>query len=128
MSYLHVFQIFGLFLFLLGLSSIINKNIYKKILESFASSYGLFFLTWLLVLFLGYLMVTFYNIWEWKLTVIVTILWWMSIIKGAFMVAFPEWTMTLTKKIIKINCIMSFFWYPVIVLWLILLYLGYFNV
>lgn len=125
MSDSQIFQIFGFLFLFIWLSSLLNKNIYKKILDGFISNFWLYFLTWGLVLLLWFIMIAFHNVWELKLTVIITILWWMSFIKGAVMLILPEWTMDLTKKVMKMNSIMAIFSYPILILWLVFLILGY---
>ncbi|EKE29525.1 MAG: hypothetical protein ACD_2C00154G0002 [uncultured bacterium (gcode 4)] len=127
MSDVQIFQIFGFMLLFIGLSTLLNKDTYKKMMDDFASSYWLYFLTWILIFLLWFIMVSFHNIWEWEMWLIITLLGWMSLTKWMVMIVFPDWTMDVTKKVMGIEKFITAYKYLVISLWLIFLILWYLS-
>ena len=84
-----IFQLLGLAYVVMGLRGFINKEPYKDILDGYSNSPALLFLTGLVALVIGFLLVTFHNEWRVSWSVIITIFGWLALIKGVLILAFP---------------------------------------
>lgn len=107
MSDLQILQVVGLIFLLVGLSSLFNKGILKKILENYVENMGLLYLGALVALFGGFLLISFHNVWTGTIPTIVTILGWATFIKGFLLLLFPELSRQLAKKIAKMKWLMT---------------------
>lgn len=84
-----IFQLIGLAYAAMGLGGLINKDSYKHLVEGFASSPALLFLTGILTLVLGFLIVAFHNVWVMGWTVLITIFGWIALVKSIWIFLFP---------------------------------------
>lgn len=62
----------------------------RKILEDFERSSGLTFISGFVTLIIGMLLVQYHNIWVKDWIVVITIIGWISLIKGIMLIAFPQ--------------------------------------
>lgn len=72
-----------------GIAALSGKLAFGDIMKDFERSPGLTFVTGYITLILGTLLVTYHNIWTTDWTVLITIIGWMSLIKGVMLIAFP---------------------------------------
>jgi hypothetical protein len=77
-------------------------------------------------LVIGYFLVTYHNIWISGWTVIITILGWMSFIKGLMMIVIPERSVKLYKAIKITERQLAVYGAIVVVIGIVCFYLGYF--
>ena len=89
---------FGPILTLIGLSLLINGKYYQKVVDSFAKSPALIYITSFMILILGLIIVVSHNIWVADIPVVITIFGWLALIKGSLLLLFPETMMKFTKK------------------------------
>lgn len=73
-----------------GVGALTTKIDYGKVYDDFAKSKGLTYLAGFMALILGMILVQYHNIWVKDWTVLVTILGWLSVIKGVMLIAFPD--------------------------------------
>ena len=86
-----------------GLGIAINKKLIKELLEDFIKSTGLMFLAGMFAAVIGMLMVTSHTLWNSVPAVILTVLGWMSVLKGALLMISPQHMIQLTKKMKKMT-------------------------
>lgn len=91
---LHLSQVLGLYLLILGISMLIHRAYYQTAAVTIIQNAALNLITGLLVLICGTLMVVFHNIWVMEWPVVITLLAWTAFLKGIFRLLFP-------KKLIK---------------------------
>ncbi len=84
-----IFQLLGLAYTAVGLGGLIKKDAYKRIIEGYADSTALLVSSGLLALTLGFLLVTFHNVWTMGWSVIITVVGWLVLIKGLMILIFP---------------------------------------
>ena len=84
-----------------GLGAIMNKKHLQRVLEDFTKNTGLDYLGALVSLILGFIMVSFYNTWQWNWTLLITLMGWGAVLKGAVHLLFPEFTMKMMKLFLK---------------------------
>jgi hypothetical protein len=105
-------QIMGIVFTALGLSIIFNKKWMLLVVEEITKSQGLIWLAGFMTLTLGAVVVVLNNVWTSGLPLLVTILGWLTLIKGAYILIFPNSTLAYYKKMNKGNI---FFWGGVVV-------------
>lgn len=75
-------RVVGLYLVIVGLAWLTRKEFLKVAVEDFFNSAGLMFVTGLLTLIIGLLMVVGHNVWELSWRVVITVVGYLSLIKG----------------------------------------------
>ena len=105
-------HIFGLTFMVLGLSMFLNKKWTASVVEEISKSQGLIWLAGLLTVFMGAFIISFNYIWTSGLPLFVTILGWLTFIKGAVILIFPHFTISYYTKMNRDNI---FVWGGVIV-------------
>ena len=106
-------QILGLMFVLLGLSMLFNKKWTALAIEELTKNQGVVWLAGLITVILGSVIVVLNNVWTYGLPLLVTILGWLTLLKGAVILIFPNFSMSYYKKMNKGNI---FFWGGLIVL------------
>jgi hypothetical protein len=96
-----IFQLLGLAYTAMGLGGLIRKDVYKKVIEGYANSTALLLLSGLLALTLGFLLVTFHNVWVMGLPVIITVVGWLALIKGLMILILPGFYTGVTDSMRK---------------------------
>lgn len=72
-----------------GIGMLLQPKAFKKLIEDYTKSVGLVFVSGIVGLTIGLLMVTYHNIWVKDWTVLVTIIGWIAVAKGLLFTAFP---------------------------------------
>ena len=67
-----------------------NTAFYRRIVEEFIESPALCYLGGILALFFGLFILNFNNAWTADWTVIITIIGWLSVVKGVLLIVFPK--------------------------------------
>jgi hypothetical protein len=99
MSDSQIFQIFSIAYLAIGM--FVNPDFYKKMFSSFMENSATLYLGGITALIVGFLIVTFHNTWAMDLSVIITIIGWMALVKGVFILILPKAMIALSKGIIS---------------------------
>lgn len=83
-------QAFSIYFIVVTLAMLFNKDYYTKAAIELLQHKGLALLTGIFTLILGILLVLFHNIWIANWQVIITILAWLTLIKGIMRLFFPK--------------------------------------
>ena len=83
-------QIIGLLFSIDAVGVLINTAIYRRLVEEFTESPALRYLGGILALFFGLFILNFNNAWTADWTVIITIIGWLSVVKGVLLIVFPK--------------------------------------
>lgn len=116
-------QILGITFTVLGLSLLLNKKGAVALLEEATKNTAMMWLFGFISLIMGAILITFNNVWSSGLELLITVLGWIALLKGIFILVFPEMFMPLYRSYKKGNMI-SFSGVVVFILGLILLYAG----
>lgn len=83
-------KVFGLYLTIVGSALLMNKSHYQKAAEHMLKNSGLLLITGIVTLIVGILLVLSHNIWvnDWR--VIITLLAWITLIKGILRLLTPD--------------------------------------
>lgn len=96
-----LFQLIGIVYTAAGLGMIMNPDYYRKIVDSFDDNPALIYITSLMMIVAGFVLVTFHNIWVADWTVVITILGYAILIKAVAMLLFPRELMKFSKDLVK---------------------------
>jgi drug/metabolite transporter (DMT)-like permease len=91
-------QVFGIFFVIAGISIVANGKSTAAVVEESAQNKGMLFIWGVLALLVGAVIVVFNNAWTSGLALLVTILGWLALIKGTFILLLPGAAATLYKK------------------------------
>ena len=83
-------QIIGLLFSIDAVGVLVNTAFYRRIVEEFIESPALCYLGGILALFFGLFILNFNNAWTADWTVIITIIGWLSVVKGVLLIVFPK--------------------------------------
>ncbi|MBU0545189.1 MAG: hypothetical protein KKH97_07615 [Proteobacteria bacterium] len=106
-----------------SLGGFFSRDYYRRLADDMYKNSALTYMMGFMAVIVGFLIVHYHNLWGSDWTVLITIIGWISLIKGFLIIAFPKfiWRLSelfLTEKILKI--------YPYVTLLLGLLF-GYFG-
>jgi predicted MFS family arabinose efflux permease len=106
-----------------GVAALSGRITFSKIIEDFEKSPALTYISGFMAVVIGMILITFHNVWVKNWTTVITIIAWISLIKGIMLIAFPRF-ISLFKDMYKNN----FIWGLVmIILGLAFGYLGFFT-
>ena len=82
-------QLLGPFFIIVAVGVLLNLKQYLTIVEDFVGNAALLYLGGVFALLLGLVIVLFHNVWVTSWTLIITIMGWLSLIKGACLIVCP---------------------------------------
>ena len=85
-----VAKVLAIFYISVGVAALSGKISFAKLVEDFERSPALTFVTGFFTLVLGAVLVEYHNIWVKNWTVLITVIGWMSLLKGIRLVTFPK--------------------------------------
>jgi uncharacterized membrane protein HdeD (DUF308 family) len=71
---------------------------YRKIADDLFSNSGLTYLAGFITVIVGLLIVTYHNRWTKNWTVLITILGWLALVKGIFLITLPQFVQSLSQR------------------------------
>jgi uncharacterized membrane protein len=83
-------RIFGLCYLILGVSFLLNRKAFQQVIDDFGKNAALVFYSGLFPLIIGIVIILTHNLWVANWTVIVTIIGWLALIKGVWIIVFPN--------------------------------------
>ena len=101
MSDAQIFQLFSLAYIAVGVGILINPDFYKKVYQDFIDNGMALYLGGFTALAIGYLLVTFHNVWEMDWHVIITIFGWIALIKGMLILVRPQAIIAIAKVFVN---------------------------
>ncbi|MDD4352205.1 MAG: hypothetical protein PHU71_04480 [Candidatus Gracilibacteria bacterium] len=101
MNSLSLAQIIGPFFLVAGLGILIGSKHFMVVVQEMMKSPAILFLTGFMTFLLGLILVSLHNVWVADWTVIITILAWASLLKGATMLLFPTWMEKIASYFMK---------------------------
>ena len=87
---------------------LINAAIYRQIIDELTESPALCYLGGILALFFGLFILNFNNAWTADWTVIITIIGWLSVVKGVLLIVFPNVYLHLSDWVRKGDAVMRY--------------------
>ena len=91
-------RFFGLFFLVMALMVLIRRN-QNTYFDQFVESKEYIFITGLMTLILGAIIVALDNTWAFDWRMLITILGWITFLKGAMMLIIPEFSVSIWKNL-----------------------------
>lgn len=92
-------QIASLLFLAVGLSGLINKNYYVKLMDDTFKNSSLVFCYGTFTMITSMLIINFHNIWAMNLNVLITIIGWLGLIKAFSILLFPNHVKSFSKSV-----------------------------
>lgn len=124
-----VAQFFGPVYLAVGLGFLVSPDHYEKLVDEFIgekSSAALTYLGGVMAFFAGLVILHLHNSWNQDWTMVVTILGWLAVIKGALLLIVPNQFMGQFEGMVKSKGFLNFAKLFAIVLGAVFTYFGYF--
>jgi len=83
-------KLLGPYCIIVAIGVLINRKAYQRVMEDFFKNAAVFYIGGILALFFGLLIVLTHNIWTANWAVLITIFGWLGIVKGAWIIIFPN--------------------------------------
>ncbi len=83
-----------------GIGLFVSREYYRKELPKLLDNPGFILLGWYMALIIGLLMLYVHNTWYMDWTTLVTLVGWIAVIKGIWLIAFPQ-SMMQWKKMVQ---------------------------
>jgi hypothetical protein len=91
-------KIIGPILLVVGIGILMNLDHYRSLVAEFAASPFQLYLSGIMALTLGALVVAFHNVWEWGWPLIITLLGWASVVKGIVRICAPGFVRAMAER------------------------------
>jgi hypothetical protein len=108
-------KVFGVYFIVIGASVFLKSGSWRKVIDEFSKNTALMHITGMFVLILGLLVVLSHNHWGYNFRGLVTLLGWLTLIKGAGYLLLPSGIMAGWVKIMNSRS-MLMFWGIVVIL------------
>ncbi|MFH1847108.1 MAG: hypothetical protein ABH869_06095 [Candidatus Omnitrophota bacterium] len=83
-------RIFGLCYLVVGAGLMFNRKAFQRVMDDFCKNAALVFFAGLFALVIGVVIILTHNVWARNWTVIITIIGWLGLIKGIWIIVFPN--------------------------------------
>jgi uncharacterized protein YjeT (DUF2065 family) len=122
-----IFQILGITYLVVGIGMLVNHDFYKKLITNFTENPPAIYLSGLVALLIGCLLVILHNNWTKDWSVIITIFGWAALIKGIFLIIFPKVSIKLSNTFKEMKKLLRVWGIVVAVVGALLCWLGFFT-
>lgn len=120
-------QLIGPILLLVGLGLLFNRAIYREAAEEVIKGRALLYLFGAIEFTAGLAIVLAHNVWVWNWPVIVTLLGWLLVVRGALRIVVPQQIVDFGAKLLRdSSTLLSVSGFVVLVLGAVLCFFGYF--
>lgn len=117
----------GIYFIIICTAFFINMEKFLNLIQTLVNDAPLMFVTGFFTVILGILMVVGHNVWRFNWRVIITIIGWLILLKGASILLYPPYIQTITKIFIE-NAYFAFISLGTnFIVGLILLYYGFIH-
>ena len=117
-----VAQIVGLAYILFGLGMLLNGDYYRKAFDALMKDKGVMIFGGIMSFVLGFVLITYHNIWVKDWTVLVTIIGWLAFLKGVMIFLMPKFILALSRPMLKNTNVIGV---GVIIMGLVFSYFGF---
>lgn len=118
-------KIIGLTYVVMGFGMLLNQETYRKLFKEMLDSRAFLFLSGLMVMVIGFVMVMKHNIWDGGFAVLVTLFGWLALIKGVLILLFPDSMIDISKSFVKSEKNLQLYSFLIIAFGLIFSYFGF---
>lgn len=119
-------KLLGVIYVVFGLGVIFNSKFYRKLLEGMFKERSSLYFGGVMALVVGFLLVYYHNIWEMSWVVVITIIGWAGLLKGALLLMAPDAMVRWTKAWTKGKEFMPFWGAVMLLIGILFSYFGFF--
>ncbi len=119
-------KLLGPYCLIVSLGVLLNFKFYRKVMEDLLKNSALIYIAGVIALIFGLLLVKFHNVWVLGWPVIITLIGWLGLIKGIWLIVFPDSLTKITNYHLKNPSILTARLIVVLLLGLVLTVFGYF--
>ena len=83
-------RLIGPLFLVVGVGVLLNRAHYRNMIGNFLGNAGLYYFAGATALAVGVAMVSFHNVWTADWRVAITVLGWLSVVKGTILIVFPS--------------------------------------
>ncbi|MDP8234357.1 MAG: hypothetical protein P9M06_06120 [Candidatus Saelkia tenebricola] len=123
---LFIAKIIGPCCIIVSIGIMLHRKFFQKIMEDYFKNSALVFFGGIFALIIGFVIVLTHNVWTNSWPVIITIYGWCGILKGIWLIVFPNSVLKFTQLYAKNTTFLLIQAIIIIVFGLILTHLGYF--
>lgn len=116
----------GLYMLIIGISLLINKDTLYAVMKDITQQPAVFYLSAVIALIIGILMVVSHNLWAFNWRIIITLMGWTAFIKGTFNILFPQRAYKLVEQFSNHKSAYLISTIVTLVIGLLLAYCGFF--
>jgi hypothetical protein len=117
-------RIIGIVYFSFGLGLIFSNRYYKREIINIYDNASYILFVGILASVIGYLVISYHNIWEWNWRLLITIYGWLALIEGILVLIFPRF-ISWIKPIMKPKFIDRVITPFVVLMGLVFIYFGF---
>ena len=118
-------KVLGIYLLVMFFSMLINMKSYKVVFTDVSTNPSLILLSGVLSLIVGLLIVVGHNVWVADWRVLITIVGWLSLLKGIVRTVFPDFVARSVVNAMRTNTVYYVSEVIILVLGIYLTYMGY---
>ena len=122
---LFIAKILGPLFVVVGASMLINRDFFRKVMEDYSKNTALVFFTGVCPLVFGIVILLLHNVWVANWTVLITIFGWGGIIKGIWLLLFPNTISKFMQAYLKNKALLVAHAILAVLLGAFLSYMGY---
>ncbi|MDJ0514103.1 MAG: hypothetical protein QNJ62_11740 [Methyloceanibacter sp.] len=124
---IYLAKLIGPILLVVGAGLLFNKSVYREAAEDVIKSRALLYLFGATEFTAGLAIVLAHNVWAWNWSVIITLLGWLLLVRGAVRIVLPQQIVDFGAKLLRDNSnLLSVSGFVVLVLGAVLSFFGYF--
>ncbi|MFC1548831.1 hypothetical protein ACFL5E_02610 [Candidatus Omnitrophota bacterium] len=118
-------KLLGPYFIIVAVGVLFNLKFYYRVMEDFSKNTALLYLGGIMALFFGLLIVLFHNVWAFNWAVIITLMGWLGIIKGIWIICFPNTIARMTAAYVKKGPVIVINLIVILILGIVLSVMGY---
>lgn len=125
MSDSQIFQILSILYIAVGIGILVNPDFYRSLFKDFIEHASVLYLGGVMALAVGYLILAFHNTWTKDLSVIITIIGWIALVKGIVILVQPKLMVALSKAMTEKEGLLKIEGIVVVIIGLAFSFLGF---
>ena len=119
-------RIFGLCYLIIGAGFMFNRKAFQQVMEDFCKNVASVFFAGVFALVIGVVIILTHNVWVANWTVIITIIGWVALIKGIWMIVFPNTVPKFMQAYLKNKALLAVHSVAVVIFGAVLTFFGFF--
>ncbi len=119
--------VIGPYLIIVGVGLWLNLKTCQNIIKSFEDNAGLIYLAGIITLLLGIIIVNIHNVWELSWALIITLIGWIALLKGAALLICPKKLIKATEVFHKNDAVLATHIIIIVVIGAFLTFFGFWG-